>query len=220
VSATARLAAEAVGAFFLVYAIVASNLATASTDPILALFIAAVMTGAVLAAAIAATQPVSGAHLNPAVSAALWLEGRLSSALLGPYVLAQVGGAVGGAVAANAVFGTDVLTIGDVEREGAGMIGGEFVVTIGLVGLIVMLIRLERAGWVAASVGAYVAAGHFLSPSTGFANPAVTVARVFADGPGGIAPEGALGFISVQVGAGLVVGLAARAWRSRPANHG
>lgn len=209
---SARWAAEFVGTAFLLLAIVGANLAAESfgTTPALGLLIAAVATGGMLAVAIAAFQPASGAHFNPAVTIAEALVGRLPRREIPAYVLAQVLGGITGVVLANAVFTEQMWVLATIERSGGALLLGEALSTFGLTGLIVVLVRSGRMTMVAASVGAYVAAIHFIVPSTGFANPTVSLARVGAIGPAGIEATSALAFVAAQVAMGLAVGLAAR----------
>jgi glycerol uptake facilitator-like aquaporin len=155
--------------------------------------------------------PVSGAHFNPVVSAADWLLGRrtgtgLSGRDLGAYTLAQVAGAVAGAVLANLMF--DVPThLATHDRTHANLWLGEVVATAGLVALIFALARTGRAALAAPAVGAYIGSAYWFTSSTSFANPAVTVGRMFSDTFAGIAPASVPGFVVAQV-VGGAVGLA------------
>lgn len=154
--------------------------------------------------------PVSGAHFNPAVSLADWLLGRRSGAGLtlpevGTYVAAQVAGGIGGSILANAMFdvGTSLSTK---ERLTGGHILGEVVATAGLILLIFALARTSRGILAAPAVGAYIGAAYWFTSSTSFANPAVTVGRIFSDTFAGIAPGSVPGFILAQL-AGAAVGM-------------
>ena len=154
--------------------------------------------------------PVSGAHFNPVVSLADWLLGRRSGAGLtlpevGVYVTAQVAGGIGGSILANAMF--DVPTsISTKERLTGGHVLGEVVATAGLVLLIFALARTSRGVLAAPAVGAYIGAAYWFTSSTSFANPAVTVGRIFSDTFAGIAPGSVPGFILAQL-AGAAVGM-------------
>ena len=154
--------------------------------------------------------PVSGAHFNPVVSLADWLLGRRSGAGLtlpevGVYVTAQVAGGIGGSILANAMFdvGTSISTK---ERLTGGHVLGEVVATAGLVLLIFALARTSRGVLAAPAVGAYIGAAYWFTSSTSFANPAVTVGRIFSDTFAGIAPGSVPGFILAQL-AGAAVGM-------------
>jgi len=207
-----RLAAEFAGTAALLFAIVGSSHSAGrlTDDAGLQLAIAAAVTGVVLAAAIAVFQSLSGSHFNPSVTIAQAFDGQMKGRHVWPYVAAQLAGALVGAGAASIVFGMVPFDLSDIGRDGGGFVLGELLVTAGLAGIIAGLVRAGRTAWVAPAVGGYVAAAHFMTPSTGFANPAVTVARMFAAGPSGIAPASAVWFVIAQVGAGLIVGVAAR----------
>jgi glycerol uptake facilitator-like aquaporin len=154
--------------------------------------------------------PVSGGHFNPVVSIADWLLGRRTGHGLAPshvvaYSAAQVGGAVAGALLANAMFDLST-TISTKQRGTAGHLLAEVVATSILVALIFALARTGRGALAAPAVGAYIGAAYWFTSSTSFANPAVTVGRVFSDTFAGIAPASAAAFVAVQL-AGLVVGV-------------
>lgn len=158
--------------------------------------------------------PVSGAHFNPAVSLADWFLGRRSGSGLHPgelcaYVAAQVVGAVGGSVLANAMFevGTSISVK---DRATTGHLLGEVVATAGLILLIFALAATRRGALAAPAVGAYIGAAYWFTSSTSFANPAVTVGRIFSDTFAGIAPGSVPGFVIAQlIGAAVGVGLLA-----------
>jgi glycerol uptake facilitator-like aquaporin len=156
--------------------------------------------------------PVSGAHFNPVVSLADWLLGRRSGTGLtlpevGIYAAAQTVGAVSGGVLANAMFevGTSLSTK---ERLTTGHLLSEVVATAGLILLIFALAATSRGVLAAPAVGAYIGAAYWFTSSTSFANPAVTVGRMFSDTFAGIAPGSVPGFVGAQlVGAAVGLGL-------------
>ena len=156
--------------------------------------------------------PVSGAHFNPAVSLADWFLGRRSGSglalpELGVYVAAQTLGAIGGSVLANAMFdvGTSISTK---ERTTTGHLLGEVVATAGLILLIFALAATSRGALAAPAVGAYIGAAYWFTSSTSFANPAVTVGRIFSDTFAGIAPGSVPAFVIAQlIGAAVGLGL-------------
>ncbi|WP_247046568.1 aquaporin [Arthrobacter rhizosphaerae] len=156
--------------------------------------------------------PVSGAHFNPVVSLADWVLGRRSGSGLslpevGAYVVAQTVGAIGGSVLANAMFdvGTSISTK---ERLTSGHLLSEVVATAGLILLIFALARTSRGVLAAPAVGAYIGAAYWFTSSTAFANPAVTVGRMFSDTFAGIVPGSVPGFVLAQlVGAAAGMGL-------------
>ena len=154
--------------------------------------------------------PVSGAHFNPVVSLADWFLGRrggtgLTLPGLCTYIVAQTVGAVSGSVVANAMF--DVGTVISVkERTIPGHLLGEVVATAGLDLLIFAQAATNRGVLAAPAVGAYIGAAYWFTSSTSFANPAVTVGRIFSDTFAGIAPASVPGFVVAQV-VGAAVGL-------------
>ena len=156
--------------------------------------------------------PVSGAHFNPVVSLVDWALGRRSAAgltlpELGTYVVAQVIGGIGGSILANAMFDVET-SISAKERLTGGHVVGEIVATAGLILLIFALARTSRGVLAAPAVGAYIGAAYWFTSSTSFANPAVTVGRIFSDTFAGIAPGSVPGFIVAQLaGAAAGVGL-------------
>ncbi|MET3720766.1 aquaporin [Arthrobacter sp. UYEF21] len=156
--------------------------------------------------------PVSGAHLNPAVSLVDWVLGRhsgtgLTLPQLGTYVVAQTVGAISGSLLANAMFdvGTSISTK---DRASSGHLLGEVVATAGLVLLIFALAATKRGALAAPAAGAYIGAAYWFTSSSSFANPAVTVGRAFSDTAAGIAPASVPGFVAAQlIGAAVALGL-------------
>ncbi|HWJ10105.1 MAG TPA: MIP/aquaporin family protein [Nocardioides sp.] len=208
-----RLLAELLGTALLVAVVVGSGIAAATLSPEdvgLQLLENSTATVLGLTVLILWFGPVSGAHFNPVVSLADWLLGRRTGAGLslpdvGAYAVAQVAGGVAGAVLANAMFEVD-QGLSTTDRVGSGHLVAEVVATAGLVALIFALVRSGRGALAAPAVGAYVGAAYWFTSSTSFANPAVTVGRMFTDTFAGIAPASAPAFIGMQL-VGLVVGL-------------
>lgn len=148
--------------------------------------------------------PISGAHLNPVISVVDSLLGRRSwpDALL--YIPVQVFGSIAGAILANLMFGLPAVTISAKERAGTDHFVGEVVATAGLVLVVFLLARQELERFAPVAVGAYIGAAYFFTSSASFANPAVTVGRMFTNTFAGIAPDGVLWFIAAQlVGGGV-----------------
>jgi arsenate reductase len=214
-AAARRLLAEFVGSALLVTVVVGSGIAAAQLSPDdvgLQLLENSTATALGLAALILMFGPVSGAHFNPVVTGADWLLGRRSgSGIAGgdalAYIVVQVSGGVGGAVLANAMFDRRVFEIATKERLTPGHLLGEVVATAGLIALIFALARTGRAGVSAAAVGAYIGAAYWFTSSTSFANPAVTIGRMFSDTFAGIVPSAAPAFIAAQI-VGALIGLA------------
>lgn len=204
-----RATAEAVGTFLLLVGVVGSGILAdrlAPDDPALALLVHAATVAGVLAAAILALGPVSGAHLNPAVTLAAAVAGGLSRAEAAVYVAAQVAGAAGGTVTAHLMFSLPAVQVGTTERAGAGILLGEFVATAGLV-LVVWGVVRRRDGRGVGAIALWVGAAIYSTSSHCFANPAVTVARALTDTYTGIRPIDAAAFLPVE----LVAALAATA---------
>lgn len=206
-----RAGAELLGTGALVAIVVGSGIAAErlSTDPGLRLLENSLATALGLAALIVLLGPVSGAHFNPVVSIADAVLGRrratgLTSAATAAYIVAQLLGGIGGAVLANAMFQVPT-SISVTERANAGTLLGEVVATAGLVLLIAGMVRAAHGiPAIAMAVGAYIGAAYWFTSSTAFANPAVTVGRIFSDTFAGISPGSALPFLGAQlVGAAL-----------------
>lgn len=208
-----RLFAEFLGTGLLVTVVVGSGIAAAQLSPNdigLQLLENSTATVFGLTVLILILGPVSGAHLNPAVSIADWFLGRRTGTGLPltevvAYSVVQCLGAVGGAVLANVMFSVETQ-ISTKNRASGGHLVGEIVATAGLVLLIFALARTRRGVVSAPAVGAYIGAAYWFTSSTSFANPAVTVGRMFSDTFAGIAPGSAPAFIGMQL-IGAAVGL-------------
>ena len=207
-----RLVAELLGTGLLVTVVVGSGIAAESLSPSdvgLQLLENSLATVFGLAVLILVFGPVSGAHFNPLVSAVDWLLGRrdntgLSAREVVAYGSAQVVGGILGAVVANVMFDLPAAQIATTDRVSVGHGIGEVVATAGLVLVIFALARTGRAALSAASVGAYIGAAYWFTSSTSFANPAVTVGRMFSDTFAGIGPGSVPGFIVAQFIGGLI----------------
>jgi arsenate reductase len=210
-----RLLAEFVGSALLVTVVVGSGIAAAQLSPHdvgLQLLENSTATVFGLGVLILLFGPISGAHFNPVVTASDWLLGRragtgITAGDAAAYTVAQIAGAVCGSWLANLMFDRQVFEIATKDRITTGHLVGEVVATAGLIALIFALARTGRAGMSAAAVGAYIGAAYWFTSSTSFANPAVTVGRIFSDSFAGIAPGSAPGFIAAQI-VGALIGLA------------
>ena len=146
--------------------------------------------------------PISGAHFNPAVSLVMTVRGALPPSLLGPYIAAQLIGALLGAWLAHAMFDMSILQFSTKIRSGTGQWIAEVVATFGLL-LVILRAPPSR---VAAMVAVYIGAAYWFTASTSFANPAATFGRMFSNSFAGIAPSSVPGFVVAQlVGAGLAL---------------
>jgi glycerol uptake facilitator-like aquaporin len=207
-----RLVAEGLGTALLVTVVVGSGIAAAALSPNdtgLQLLENSTATVFGLAVLILMLGPVSGAHFNPVVSAADWLlTRRVGGGLTGREVLAYAGaqtvGGIAGAVLANVMFDLPAVQVSGKNRLSVGHAVGEVVATAGLVLLIFALARTGRAVLSAAAVGAYIGSAYWFTSSTSFANPAVTVGRMFSDTFAGIAPSSTPAFIAAQILGGLL----------------
>lgn len=206
-----ELGGEALGTALLLYLIVGSGIAVErlSSDGAVQLAVHAIAVGAGLGAVIAFLMPVSGAHFNPSVSIGLVLGDELDRSAVLPYIAAQFVGAVAGVVIANATFGEPAIGLAATARAGLGQPVAEFIATFVLVLLIVGLVRTDRIAMIPAAVGAWVMAIVVATVSTGFANPAVTVARMLTDTYAGIQPSSAVPFLVAQVMAAFAAGACA-----------
>ncbi|WAX58416.1 aquaporin family protein [Jatrophihabitans cynanchi] len=207
-----RLFAEFLGTGLLVAVVVGSGIAAQqlSNDVGLQLLENSTATVFGLAVLILMLGPVSGAHFNPVVSLADWFVGRrtgsgLSLSDVGAYSIAQCVGGVGGALLADAMFSVGVH-VSTKHRASGGHLLGEVVATAGLIVLIFALARTHRGLLAAPAVGAYIGAAYWFTSSTSFANPAVTIGRMFSDTFAGIAPASVAGFIAMQL-VGLIVAI-------------
>lgn len=201
-----RATAELVGTAFLVAAVVGSGIAAQRLSPDdtgLQLLENSIATGAVLVALILALQPVS-ASFNPVVTVIERVLGRIDTATAGVLVVAQVAGGLVGVVVANLMFDLDAVSVSTHERGGSGQLLGEVVATIGLVLVVFGTLRSPRIETVAFAVGGYITAAYWFTSSTSFANPAVTVARMFSDTFAGIDPASVLPFVLMQIIGGVL----------------
>jgi glycerol uptake facilitator-like aquaporin len=208
-------AAEFVGTALLLCAIVGSGIMAERLfggNAGLALLANAIATGGVLAALILAFGPVSGAHFNPAVTLADAWQGGIARAAVVPYIVAQITGALCGMALANGMFGLPIFFVSGHARSGPGMLVSEFVATFGLLAVIWGCVRAHST-LTPFAVGAYIMGAYWFTPSTSFANPAVTIARSLTDTFAGIRPQDAPAFIAAQM-LGAFAATALFAWLS------
>jgi glycerol uptake facilitator-like aquaporin len=193
--------AEFAGSAFLAAVVIGSGIAAQRLSPGtpgLELFENAAATAAGLFAIILMVGPVSGAHLNPVVSFLDAAFGGLSWRTALAYVPAQVAGCICGAVVANLMFAQAAVTISTHHRGTAAHFLSEVVATTGLLLVIFALARTNRSSQAPAAVGAYIGAAYFFTSSTSFANPAITIGRMFSNTFAGIAPASVATFIAAQ----------------------
>ncbi len=200
-----KSAAEAVGTAFLVMAIVGSGIAAARRSPTdggLQLLENSVVTAAVLVALIVTLQPVSAAF-NPIVTLIERTFGVISTLETVVLIAAQVVGGVVGTIVANLMFGLPAVTLSTQHRSGSGVLLAEVVATLGLLLVIFGSVRSGRSDRVGFIVGGYILGAYWFTSSTSFANPAVTIARMFSNSFAGIAPGSAPAFIAMQMIGGV-----------------
>jgi glycerol uptake facilitator-like aquaporin len=197
----ARLTAEFVGSAFLVAAVVGSGIMgerLAGGNIAIALLANTIATGAVLVALILTFGPISGAHLNPAVSLADAMEHGIAWPDAVAYIAVQCAGKAAGAIIAHLMFGLRWYSVSTHSRHGWSLVLSEFVATFGLLSVICGCSRL-RSGAVPFAVASYITAAYWFTASTSFANPAVTIARGLSDTFAGIEPADVPLFIVAQL---------------------
>jgi arsenate reductase len=207
---TRRLLAEYLGSAFLAALVIGSGIAAQqlSDDTGLQLLENAAATAAGLFAIILMFGPVSGAHFNPVVSLVDGAFGGLRWRTALAYVPAQIAGCVTGAIAANAMFALSAISISTHHRASPAHLFAEAIATAGLILVIFALARSGRAALAPGAVGAYIGAAYWFTSSTSFANPAISVGRMFSDTFAGIAPASVPAYVIAQlVGGAFAFGL-------------
>jgi glycerol uptake facilitator-like aquaporin len=202
-----RLLAEFLGSAFLAALVIGSGIAAQQLSPDdtgLQLLYNSAATAAGLFAIILMFGPVSGGHFNPVVSLVDAAFGGVTRRDALAYVPAQVAGCITGAVVANAMFSLAAISISDNHRASPAHVLAEVIATLGLLLVIFALARTGRIATAPAAVGAYIGAAYWFTSSTSFANPAITVGRMFSDTFAGIAPAAAPAFVVAQLAGGAV----------------
>jgi glycerol uptake facilitator-like aquaporin len=208
-----RLLAEFLGSAFLAAVVIGSGIAAQQLSPGdtgLQLFENAAATAAGLFTIILMFGPISGAHFNPVVSLVDASFGgvRWRDALA--YAPAQVAGCIGGAIAANAMFAKAAISFSTHHRASPAHLLSEALATGGLLLVIFSLARTRRGTSAPAAVGAYIGAAYFFTSSTSFANPAISVGRMFSNTFAGIAPASVPPFVVAQLIGGIGAFIAIR----------
>jgi glycerol uptake facilitator-like aquaporin len=207
-----RLAAEGIGSFFLFATVIGSGIMAeglAGGNVAVALLGNTLATGAMLFVLITMLGPISGAHMNPAVSLVAASRGELAWPDAAAYIAAQLAFGIVGAWAAHLMFDEPLLQFSAKARTGPGQWLGEAIATFGLILTILGTVR-HRPQWVPASVALYITAAYWFTSSTSFANPAITVARSLSDSFSGIAPVDVPMFIAAQLAGAALAALTAR----------
>jgi arsenate reductase len=202
--------AEYIGTATLVCVVVGSGIMGTylSKDSGVALLINAFSTIFALALLILIIAPISGAHFNPAVSLVQVLRREMNAVEFLSFISAQIAGAISGAIIANVMFDLEAIQISTNERVSTGTLVGEVIATAGLITVIFVLVARSQDKLIPLAVAAWIGSAYFFTSSTSFANPAVTIGRVFSDTFAGINPASVLPFIIAQlIGAMLGVAL-------------
>ena len=196
-----RLAAEGVGSFFLFACVIGSGIMAANLsagNDAVALLGNTIATGAMLFVLITTLGPISGAHMNPAVSLVAASRQELRWSEAAAYIAAQLAFGILGAWAAHLMFDLPTLQLSVKARTGLGQWVGEAIATFGLILTILGSVRF-RPDWTPATVALYITAAYWFTSSTSFANPAITVARSLSDTFAGIAPHDVPLFVVAQL---------------------
>ena len=202
-----RLLAEYLGSAFLAALVIGSGIAAQNLSPNdtgLALLENAAATAAGLFAIILMFGPVSGGHFNPVVSLVDAGFGGLSWRHALAYIPVQIAGCITGAVVANLMFALTAVSISTHHRASPAHLFAEVIATLGLILVIFALVRSGRAASAPAAVGAYIGAAYWFTSSTSFANPAISVGRIFSDTFAGIDPASVPTFVLAQLAGGLI----------------
>ena len=201
--------AEYIGTATLVCVVVGSGImgTNLSKDSGVALLINAFSTIFALALLILIIAPISGAHFNPAVSLVQVIRREMNALEFAAFVSAQIAGAISGAIIANVMFDLRAIQISTNERVSTGTLIGEVIATAGLIVVIFVLVARAQDKLIPVAVAAWIGSAYLFTSSTSFANPAVTIGRVFSDTFAGINPVSVLPFIIAQL-VGAMIGLA------------
>ena len=201
--------AEYIGTATLVCVVVGSGImgTNLSKDSGVALLINAFSTIFALALLILIIAPISGAHFNPAVTLVQVLRREMNAVEFLSFISAQIAGAISGAIIANVMFDLEAIQISTNERVSTGTLVGEVIATAGLITVIFVLVARAQDKLIPVAVAAWIGSAYFFTSSTSFANPAVTIGRVFSDTFAGINPASVLPFIIAQL-IGTMLGVA------------
>jgi arsenate reductase len=201
--------AEFMGTATLVCVVVGSGImgTNLSNDSAVALLVNTFSTIFALALLILIITPISGAHFNPAVSLVQVVRREMGGLEFAAFISAQIAGAITGAIIANVMFDLPAIQISTNERVTTGTLIGEVIATAGLITVIFVLVARAQEKLIPVAVAAWIGSAYFFTSSTSFANPAVTIGRVFSDTFAGINPGSVLPFIVAQI-IGAMLGIA------------
>jgi glycerol uptake facilitator-like aquaporin len=203
-----KLAAEFLGTCLLVCIVVGSGIMATnlSQDIGVQLLINAVSTVFGLMVLIQLLMPISGAHFNPVVTLVNLIQKNVSISTFIKFSIVQTAGAITGAILANAMFNLALFETSTKIRSGSNLYLGEVIATAGLILVINLLVSQEKTALIPVMVASWIGSAYFFTSSTSFANPAVTVGRIFSESFAGIAPSSVLQFIAAQI-IGALLGL-------------
>ena len=203
-----KVLGEYLGSTLLVAIVVGSGIMATnlSQDVGVQLLINTISTVFGLAVLIQILGPISGANFNPVVTMVDLIQKRTNVLTFVQYAVAQTAGAITGAILANGMFSQPLIEISTKARSGGNQYLGEIVATAGLILIINLMIHQEKTALIPVIVASWIGSAYFFTSSTSFANPAVTVGRIFSDSFAGIAPECVLKFIAAQI-LGAFIGL-------------
>ncbi|HEU4819646.1 MAG TPA: MIP/aquaporin family protein [Qipengyuania sp.] len=207
-----RLAAEGLGSFFLFACVIGSGIMAENLsqgNDAVALLGNTLATAAILFVLITILGPISGAHMNPAVTLVAASKRELSWRDAAAYIGAQLACGILGAWAAHLMFELPTLQLSVKARTGLGQWVGEGIATFGLILTIIGSVSFRRE-WIPATVALYITAAYWFTSSTSFANPAITVARSLSNSFAGIAPHNVPLFIVAQLAGAALAAIVAK----------
>jgi glycerol uptake facilitator-like aquaporin len=207
-SSVNKLVSEFLGTCLLVCIVVGSGIMATNLSPDIGvqLLINAVSTVFGLRVLIQLLMPISGAHFNPVVTLVNLIQKNVSISTFIKFSIVQTAGAITGAILANAMFNLALFETSTKIRSGSNLYLGEVIATAGLILVINLLVSQEKTALIPVMVASWIGSAYFFTSSTSFANPAVTVGRIFSESFAGIAPSSVLQFIAAQI-IGALLGL-------------
>ena len=207
-SSVNKLVSEFLGTCLLVCIVVGSGIMATNLSPDIGvqLLINAVSTVFGLMVLIQLLMPISGAHFNPVVTLVNLIQKNVSISTFIKFSIVQTAGAITGAILANAMFNLALFETSTKIRSGSNLYLGEVIATAGLILVINLLVSQEKTALIPVMVASWIGSAYFFTSSTSFANPAVTVGRIFSESFAGIGPSSVLQFIAAQI-IGALLGL-------------
>ena len=208
-SLQSRITAEFLGTALLVAIVIGSGIMAESltSDVGVSLLLNLLATVFGLGVLIVVLMPISGAHINPVVTCGALIRREIPAREAAGYVVCQLVGGIAGVAVAHIMFGRALLEPSANDRLSAGTFVGEIIATAGLVAIIILLVHRGSQILIPLAVPAWIGAGYVFTSSTSFANPAVTLGRMFTDSFSGISPISGLGFIGAQI-VGMLIAIA------------